>query len=133
EESILKKLANDADETRGVLKDLYANRERLLKAELASLEKQSHLWKDANADLSNLLQQARTDIDSTLAGARTQLEQVGAAARTLAGELKEPLRRVTGVLELLATDSQKAGEATAKVRQSLEKAASDAVALRGAL
>jgi len=133
EESILKKLADDADETRGVLKELYASREKLLRAELVSLQSQGKLWQDANVDLARLLQQARSDIGRTLDDARGQLQQVGAAAQTLALDLKEPLSRVTKVLERLALDSQKASEASSSLRKAVEGSASDANALQSGL
>lgn len=133
EESIIKKLADDADETRGVLKELYASREKLLKAELASLQSQGRLWQEANVDLAKLLQQARDDIGRTLESARGQLGEVGSAAKTLATDLKQPLSRVTKVLETLALDSQKASDASATLRKAVEASAADASALKGAL
>src|SRR5207249_4583913 len=90
EQSILKKLADDADETRDVLKDLYSKREQLLRDEVTSLQRQGALWKSANADLSSLLQQARIDIGQTLTDAQAQLRQVGTAAVAVANEMKEP-------------------------------------------
>src|SRR6266498_2026630 len=116
-----------------VLKELYASREKLLRAELVSLQSQGKLWQDANVDLARLLQQARSDIGRTLDDARGQLQQVGAAAQTLALDLKEPLSRVTKVLERLALDSQKASEASSSLRKAVEGSASDANALQSGL
>ena len=122
QESVLRRLADDANETRTVLKQLYEQRERALRNEIAALQRQLGLWEEMQSHLSD-----------SLSGAVKQIQGVGTAANRLVTKLDASLQRLTAAFDGLATSTEGAKDAAAGVRKELGEAVGEAKVLGTAM
>ena len=88
EESIFKKLAEDADAAREGIRQLFGERERALREQIAALQLQQRLLDEMHERSVKTLDQASTNL-STLAGAVQRISsELGSSLATLAATIK---------------------------------------------
>jgi hypothetical protein len=115
QESVLKKLADDGEHSRGVLRELYKQREDLLRAEVSALERQITLWDSVHASLAKSLNDAVAQVNT-----------ISDATRKVASAVQEPAKQLGAVLAELGKEVAAASASAHQLRENLSASANEA-------
>jgi hypothetical protein len=110
EENVFKKLTDDADAARDVIRGLYQERERALRHQIAFLQLQGKLLEDIHQRSTNAIEQGASEFS-----------KVGDAARRNSGEIAKSLESLDGLLKSITATAVNARTNVDACRKEVEE------------